>query len=112
MKRNPARRSRTLVLGLVLLAVAGGCGPGNEYAAPPPPPVTVSPPELREITRFADYTGTTRAVESVDVRARVQGFLQSIHFEPGDVVSTPASATMEYRRRGAQSGFGTRKKIA
>ena len=86
MKRNPARRSRTLVLGLVLLAVAGSCGPGNEYAAPPPPPVTVSPPELREITRFADYTGTTRAVEAVDVRARVQGFLQSIHFEPGDFV--------------------------
>jgi RND family efflux transporter MFP subunit len=46
----------------------------------------VSPPEQREITRFADYTGTTRAVEAVDVRARVQGFLQSIHFEPGDFV--------------------------
>jgi RND family efflux transporter MFP subunit len=86
VKRNPARRSRALALGLVWLAIAGGCGPGNEYAAPPPPPVTVSLPELREITRFADYTGTTRAVEAVDVRARVQGFLQSIHFEPGDFV--------------------------
>jgi len=41
---------------------------------------------VQNVTRYIEYTGTTRAVESVDVRARVKGFLISMHFEPGDVV--------------------------
>ena len=38
------------------------------------------------MTRYLDYTGTTRAVEAVTVRARVKGFLESMHYEPGSSV--------------------------
>jgi RND family efflux transporter MFP subunit len=70
---------------LAILCLAAACG-GNEYAPPPPPEVTAERPIVRDVTRFAEYTGTTRAVEAVEVRARVKGFLQSMHFEPGDSV--------------------------
>jgi len=59
----------------------------NEYVAPPPPPVTVAVPIQREVTDYLEYTGTTRAAQTVEIRARVSGFLQSMHFEPGATVS-------------------------
>jgi RND family efflux transporter MFP subunit len=62
-----------------------GCG-ANEYAPPPPPGVTAQHPVVRDVTRYAEYTGTTRAVESVEVRARVKGFLLSMEYEAGDDV--------------------------
>ena len=46
------------------------------------PDVTVVQPIDQEITRYLDYTGTTAPVETVDVRARVPGFLQKITFQP------------------------------
>lgn len=70
---------------LPLLLIALACE-GNEYAPPPAPVVTVARPEVRDVTLFAEFTGTTRAVESATVRARVKGFLQSMHFEPGTMV--------------------------
>ena len=56
----------------------------NTYAPPPPPSVTVQQPIVRDVIDYLEYTGTTRAVESVEVRARVEGFLISMEFEPGD----------------------------
>jgi RND family efflux transporter MFP subunit len=44
--------------------------------------VTVVHPHQKEVTRYLEYTGTTAALESVDIRARVSGFLQKICFEP------------------------------
>lgn len=73
----------TCIGGLSLLAT--GCGK-NEYAPPPPPPVTVAQPLVQDVTRYAEFTGTTRAVESVAVRARVKGILESMNFEPGQQV--------------------------
>jgi RND family efflux transporter MFP subunit len=70
---------------LLLVAFGFACG-SNEYAEPPPPAVTVQRPSVRDVTRFAEHTGTTRAVESVEVRARVKGFLESMHFRAGDDV--------------------------
>jgi RND family efflux transporter MFP subunit len=69
----------------ILAAGAAACG-SNEYAAPPAPAVTTQHPIVQDVTRYAEYTGTAEAVESVEVRARVMGFLESMHFEPGDVV--------------------------
>ncbi len=74
----------------VAAASAGGlalaaCG-GNEYEPPPPPPVTVAEPLVKDVVRYAEFTGTTTAVESVEVRARVEGFLDSMHFQPGEPV--------------------------
>src|ERR1700674_2937927 len=55
-------------------------------AAPPPPPVTVARPLQKTITEWDEYTGRFTAVESVDVRARVSGFIDSIHFSEGQIV--------------------------
>jgi RND family efflux transporter MFP subunit len=76
-----------MVRGAVLALVAlGAACRGNEYAPPPPPEVTVAHPVEREVTTYNEFTGQTRAVESVEVRARVQGMLESMHFDPGSVV--------------------------
>ena len=78
---NIARPSTALALaGLGLLA---GCGRGNQYVEPPPPEVSVSLPERRSVTIYLEYTGNTRAIESVDLRARVKGFLKEVHFVAG-----------------------------
>jgi len=62
--------------------VLAACG-GNRYAPPPPAQVTVAHPVEREVTLYSEFSGHTVAVSAVDVRARVQGYLQSIHFTPG-----------------------------
>ncbi|MCL4245471.1 MAG: efflux RND transporter periplasmic adaptor subunit [Candidatus Dadabacteria bacterium] len=66
----------------VLLAACEGQKP----APPPPPEVTVSKPLVREVMEWDEYTGRLEAVDSVDVRARVSGYLQSIHFQDGQIV--------------------------
>jgi RND family efflux transporter MFP subunit len=55
----------------------------NEFVEPPPPKVTVAQPVQQEVIEYLDFTGNTRAVEEVEIRARVSGFLQSMHFTPG-----------------------------
>lgn len=55
----------------------------NAYVPPPPPKVEVAVPAQKNITRFIDATGNTAAVKSVDLVARVQGFLQSIDYKDG-----------------------------
>ena len=71
--------------GLLLLITA--CGQQQPTAAPPPAPkVTVSQPINREVVEWEEYTGRLEAVESVEVRARVNGYLQSIHFKNGVTV--------------------------
>ncbi len=68
---------------LVLLATA--CGGGGSQG-PPAPIVTVAAPVRRDVTGFADFNGTTRAIEAADVRARVPGILESIEFTPSAAV--------------------------
>src|SRR5687768_8072059 len=65
----------------VLAAALAACG-RNEYAPPPPTEVTVAHPVEQNVTTYLEFSGRTEAVEAVDVRARVQGFLQSVHFQP------------------------------
>jgi multidrug efflux system membrane fusion protein len=48
--------------------------------------VTVSQPITREVVEWDEFTGRLEAVESVDIRARVSGYLQSVHFTDGAVV--------------------------
>src|SRR6266581_9428250 len=71
--------------GLLLLLTACAQQP-QTTAAPPPPKVTVSQPSMRDVTEWEEYTGRLEAVESVEVRARVNGYLQSIHFKNGATV--------------------------
>src|SRR5262245_58857255 len=55
-------------------------------AAPPPPAVTVAKPIVREMIEWKDFTGQFEAVDFVDVRARVSGYLESINFVDGQIV--------------------------
>jgi len=70
-----------VVAGMVL-----GCGGQPEVAAPVPPEVTVSTPTQRDVTVFAEFVGSTEAYKSVNIRARVQGFLDTMHFDPSSFV--------------------------
>src|SRR5579872_235623 len=58
----------------------------NSFVAPPPPKVDVAPPVQRAITRYLDATGNTAPIKTVDLVARVQGFLQSINYKDGSPV--------------------------
>jgi RND family efflux transporter MFP subunit len=57
-----------------------------DAAAGAPPPVTVARPLAKEIVEWDEYTGQFAPIEYVEVRARVSGYLESIHFEDGQVV--------------------------
>ena len=80
---------KKLVLVLAILAalwLITGCEQKNTYVEPPPPKVTTAQPLQQEVIDYLEFTGTTRAYEEVEVRARVAGFLQSMHFTPGTLV--------------------------
>lgn len=69
-------------LAVSTLCLVSACKQETRKNVPPPPDVTVTKPVQQEVTRYLEYTGTTAALESVDIRARVSGFLQKITFEP------------------------------
>jgi RND family efflux transporter MFP subunit len=79
---------RLSLVGFVLLLTA--CQ--QQQAAPPPPPpkVTVNQPIIRDVVESDEYTGRLEAVESVEIRARVNGYLQSVHFTDGAIVKKGA----------------------
>ena len=79
---------RLSLVGLVFLLAA--CQQQQVAPPPPPPKVTVSQPVVREVVEWDEYTGRLEAVESVDVRARVSGYLQSVHFTDGAIVKKGA----------------------
>ena len=80
-------RTTIFLLAVLLFVVIYGCSEKNEYVEPPAPEVTVSKPLVKNITEYLEFTGTTKAVEEIEIRARVQGFLESVHFEDGDFVA-------------------------
>jgi RND family efflux transporter MFP subunit len=63
----------------------------NSFVPPPPPKVEVALPVQRSITRYLEATGNTAAIKSVDLVARVQGFLQSINYQDGTFVKEGAT---------------------
>src|SRR4051794_12523264 len=80
------RRCAWLGVLLPLVAVAG-CGRARSQALPPlPTEVLVAEPMRREITEHEDFTGRTEAVETVEIRARVSGYLEKVHFAEGEEV--------------------------
>lgn len=83
--------ARLILTGAQIMVACGlltavGCERGASQAAPPPPAVTVAQPVAREVQDYDAYTGRFSAVETVDVRARVKGYLVSIGFKDGDEV--------------------------
>ena len=95
------RRSSAVWLAGAALALAVGGGAWLWYdgslrgtttpaqaqtAATPPPPVTVSHPLRRDLVEWDEFTGQFGAVDYVEIRARVPGYLQSIHFQDSQIV--------------------------
>jgi len=82
------RRGGAVFLASALALV--GCEEENRYQPPPPAAVTVAPPLQQPVTAYLELTGNTSATLSVDLVARVEGYLQSIEFTDGTVVKKDA----------------------
>src|SRR3954462_10833450 len=76
---------RFVLLGLGL-ALAGCVRVPSAAPEAAPTPVTVSRPVERDVTDYVDFTGRTAAVDSVEVRARVWGYLDKVYFKEGAIV--------------------------
>ena len=80
-------KSTLLALGAAIVAVLlVGCSGRAASTQPPPPTVTVAPVEQKELVEWDEFTGRTEAVESVEVRPRVSGYIQEVRFHPGELV--------------------------
>ncbi|MFZ0449281.1 MAG: efflux RND transporter periplasmic adaptor subunit [Desulfatiglandaceae bacterium] len=89
-KTGPLAVCLALLLGLLLTAVfppSGFAGPPRPGAGPPPL-VTVAPVTLQDVNPPMEYVGHVEAVQAVDLRARVEGFLEQINFREGTFVQT------------------------
>ena len=74
-------------LALLLAFTLSGCGDKpQQQAAPAPPTVTVAQPTKRTVTDWDEFTGRFEAMEEVQVRARVGGFVNSVEFRDGAIV--------------------------
>ncbi|MFG1423082.1 efflux RND transporter periplasmic adaptor subunit [Xanthobacter sp. VTT E-85238] len=83
MAETPAR----IALALPVIAVAlAGCEEKNTYVAPPPPSVTVAEATSQPVVRYLELTGNTASINTVDLNARVQGFLTDIKYKDGALV--------------------------
>jgi RND family efflux transporter MFP subunit len=84
--RAPGLRiGMTLIAGLASAAL-GGCRSTQSPPVAAPPAVVVAPPLVMRLTQWDEYTGRFEATDRVEVRARVDGYLDSIHFRDGAIV--------------------------
>src|SRR5262245_47839988 len=82
--RGDVMLARVVLSGFAAAAIlVGGCGPRNQFQPPPPPKVTVGHPIERPLEDSMVFTGTTRAEKTVELRARVRGYLQRVAFRDG-----------------------------
>ena len=65
---------------------SASCSKKNDFVAPPPPSVTVQKPEQRDVTIYSDISARIESFQTVEVRARMAGFLRSIEFKDGQLV--------------------------
>jgi RND family efflux transporter MFP subunit len=73
-------------MAVAVCILSTGCKPSTLAPAQPPPPVTVATPIRKEVVEWDEYTGRTEAVESVEVRPRVSGYIDQISFKDGQLV--------------------------
>ncbi|GAB4233549.1 MAG: MexE family multidrug efflux RND transporter periplasmic adaptor subunit [Kiloniellaceae bacterium] len=89
-----ARGVRALpgILAVAFMGLLAACGEqassaAQQQAAPPPPTVTVAKPVVREVVEDDEFVGRFEPLDEVDIRARVGGYLQEVHFTDGAVVA-------------------------
>ena len=74
-------------LAIVATSLVAACAPEAPAPPPPAPPeVTVAVPERRDVQGYNEFTGRTVAFAEVEIRARVRGFLEEVHFTPSDAI--------------------------
>ncbi len=76
----------TIALMLLLGAACGGKGQKEAGPTGPSPTVLVAPVLQKTVPIYVEYVGRTEALESVEIRARVEGYLEKIYFKEGSVV--------------------------
>ena len=81
-----AKRSLILLAVLAVSAWLAACDKRNAYVPPPAPKVTVAKPMHKSVVDYLEFTGNTQAVQSVNLVARVEGYLQAIKFKDGQHV--------------------------
>ena len=86
MRHSIVLKRLVWISGFIAAAALSGCGKGNSYKPPPPPPDITSKPVSMPMTSYMDITGSTVAVNAVDLVARVSGYLQEIDFTDGSIV--------------------------
>ncbi|HLP75303.1 MAG TPA: biotin/lipoyl-binding protein, partial [Candidatus Paceibacterota bacterium] len=75
------------LLGVVsAAALLNGCSKSDAKPVQPPPAVTVAPVEQKEIVEWNEFTGRAEAVQAVEIRPRVSGYIQQVKFQSGQLV--------------------------
>jgi RND family efflux transporter MFP subunit len=100
---TPPRHNARWIIGILCLGAVvfgggyyffqhyqGSMAPAAAAAQAAPAPVTVAKPLVKEITEWDEFTGQFAAVDEVEIRARVSGYLESIHFTDGQMVKEGA----------------------
>jgi len=78
--------ARRLAVPLALATLVASCGERQQQGGPPPPAVTVATPVKRTVFDYDEYVGRFTAINLVEVRARVSGYLDKLHFKDGQLV--------------------------
>jgi RND family efflux transporter MFP subunit len=74
------------MITLAILMASAACGDRSTFVPPPPPKVTVSQPVKQPVTDYLEFTGNTQAINTVQLKARVEGYLEKVFFKDGDRV--------------------------
>jgi RND family efflux transporter MFP subunit len=102
-----ARCGIALALAVPLLV---SCKKSNQFVPPPPAKITVAKPLVQKVTKYLEATGDTASVASVDLVARVQGFVQAISYtdgsaaKKGDILFTIEPLPYQMKLQEAQAG--------
>lgn len=83
----PVHRRLLAAAGLFLFLASTAAPAAFAQGGPPAMPVTVAAPMAKRVTQWDEYSGRFEAVASVEVRARVSGFIDKLHFRDGQLVS-------------------------
>src|SRR5690606_17190904 len=80
---RPATRLARFAIPLFLLSLLVGCGEASGPPEFPPPAVNVALPVQKSVTEWDEYSGRIEAIDTVEIRPRVGGYLAAVHFEEG-----------------------------
>lgn len=87
MITNRVRQGLTLSGMVMFISLLSGCDKGVAQSAPPPPPeVSAAPVLIKPVSQWDNFNGRVEAVQSVQLRPRVSGYIESVNYREGDEV--------------------------